>query len=371
MISFEEYSLFSGESLFSSYAEAYTTNDLWLEIVAYTNSTAALVIHEPEGETNHVHDLFYAKNLNPPVDWRYVMRTTRTNVLVPELCDEMGFFKLAVTNGNLTVSTNITALEMAKMLVPPWVSVTNAVYTGALVARGWFTNGNGCGLPIETGVILSTGYITNAIGPNNDSGVYTENNGSNLDQPSDFDLDQLVGTLAKSDASVLEFDVVSTNSFCMKFHYVFASEEYPNYIADYNDPMAIFVTTNLSGTNWIIDPTNNIAFVPLNTNLVSVSSINGGYTNASNHATIPASNPQFYVDNHDPSFQSLPQYSLNYPAFKIQYDGMTLKLTASIHIDASVTNHIKMAIEDYLDKNWDSAVFLEKWKQESCATCEQ
>ena len=360
-MSMEEFSALEGESLFSSYAVAYTTNDLWLEIVAYTNSTAALVIHEPEGETNHVHDLFYAKNLNPPVDWRYVMRTTRTNVLVPELCDEMGFFKLAVTNGNLTVSTNITALEMAKMLVPPWVSVTNAVYTGALVARGCFTNGNGCGLPIETGVILSSGNIAIAVGTNSIQSAGT----NNLADPDD-DLDELLGNNDTFNAAVLEFDIVSTNSFCLKFHYVYASEEYPNYISDYNDPMAIFVTTNWSGTNWIIDRTNNIALVPGTTNAVSVSSINGGCT----YQPIVESNPQFYVDNADPTYSSLPEYSLNTPAFNVQYDGMTILLTGRVWINANVTNHIKIAIEDFNDPVYDSSIFIRKWAVDSCAECE-
>jgi len=32
--------------------QAATTNDLWLEITAFTNDTAALVIHPPWNDTN-------------------------------------------------------------------------------------------------------------------------------------------------------------------------------------------------------------------------------------------------------------------------------------------------------------------------------
>ena len=130
--------------------------------------------------------------------------------------------------------------------------------------------------------------------------------------------------------------------------------------------MAIFVTTNWSGTNWIIVPTNNIALVPGTTNAVSVSTIDGGCESP----PIVESNPQFYVDNHDKTFSSLPEYSLIAPAFNVQYDGMTLKLSAQVHITASVTNHIKIGVEDYKDSNWDTAIFLKKWEQESCSDCD-
>ena len=55
------------------------------------------------------------------------------------------------------------------------------------------------------------------------------------------------------------------------------------------------------------------------------------------------------------------------PAFNIQYDGMTVLLTAQAPISANVTNHVKIAIADYGGTNpnpdyfWDSAVFLKSW----------
>jgi len=180
-------------------AYKYSTNDLWLEIITFTNHTAALVIHPPWNETNMVHDLFYTTNLTAPINWRFVMRATTTNVLVPDLCDQQGFFRLGRTNGDLTVTTNVTPLQMAQMLVPPWVTVANASYTGADVARGTFSGGHGCGLPIETGVILSSGEIGLAVGTNNSS-FATGANG----EPSDPDLGALVGGGPAFEAAVLE-----------------------------------------------------------------------------------------------------------------------------------------------------------------------
>ena len=165
------------------------------------------------------------------------MRCTSTNVVASGLCEPQGFFALTQTNGALTVSTNSTAQQLAQLLVPPWVTVTNATYTGAIVARGTFAGGNGCGLPIDTGVILSSGQFTNAIGPNDDSGLTAAGSPidavdwtgpSDLWQPGDADLSSLVGGGSTYDAAVLEFDIISTNSFTLQFQYIFASEKYRN-----------------------------------------------------------------------------------------------------------------------------------------------
>jgi hypothetical protein len=240
------------------------------------------------------------------------------------------------------------------------------------VAWGTFAGGHGRGLPIETGVILSTGYITNAIGPNSDDGSWAAGHGSTLGTDPDADLSHLVGEGPTLDAAVLEFDLVSSNSFVLQFQYVFASEEYPEWLGGkdgYNDPMAIFVSTNRVGTNWTIDATNNIALVPGTYQHVSVNTINGGGTNANTHDYVPPSNPQFYVDNGDP------QYSTNAAAFNIQYDGMTVLLTGKIFVSANVTNHIKIGIADYAgasgdDRIYDSAVFIKTWTAVSCCQCQ-
>jgi hypothetical protein len=173
-----------------------------------------LIIHTPWNDTNLTHDLLYTTDLGSPINWCFLMRCISTNVIVPELCDAQGFFRLSQTNGNLTVTTNATPQQLAQLLVPPWVIVTNATYTGADVARGTFAGGNGCGLPIDSGVILASGPITNAIGPNNDDGSIACGNGSSdLSQPGDINLSNLVGGGNTHDAAVLEFDIIATNTF--------------------------------------------------------------------------------------------------------------------------------------------------------------
>jgi hypothetical protein len=334
-------------------APAYTSDDLWLEIKPFTKRTAALVIHPPWNDTNISHDLFCTTNLSPPIDWHFTMRCVYTNAVVPGLCDDRGFFRLGpATNGSLTVTTNVTADEMAQMLVPSWVMVSNATYTGALDARGIFAGGNGCGLLIESGVLLSSGTITNAIGPNDDDGLQAYTNGSSIMQADgDADLNDLTGRGPTKDAAVLEFDMVSLSN-SIAFDYVLASEEYAQWISTYNDPMAIFVTSNHIGTNWLCDTNANIALVPGTELSVTVSHINGG-----SYLNLPA-NPQYYVDNHDPVGASAPPWATLGPAFNVQFNGMTVLLTARKEISPGVVYHVKIGIEDYQDDQYDSAVFI-------------
>jgi hypothetical protein len=130
--------------------------------------------------------------------------------------------------------------------------------------------------------------------------------------------------------------------------------------------MAIFVSTNFDGTNWVNSITNDFALVPGTTNVpVSVNTINGGCfsdANAGNYD--PPVNSQYYVDNGDPNipYDVSATNAAPVPEFNIQYDGMTVLLTAQAYIMAGVTNHVKIGIADYAgstsDDIYDSAVFI-------------
>ena len=53
-------------------AQVLTTNNLWLQVKGFTNSTVSLVIHRPWNDTNLTHDLFYASNMDTPAPWQFV-----------------------------------------------------------------------------------------------------------------------------------------------------------------------------------------------------------------------------------------------------------------------------------------------------------
>jgi hypothetical protein len=82
---------------------AFTTNDLWLQIIGTTNTgasmTAYLIIHPPWNVTNGVYDLFATTNLAPSA-WQWVLRTVpgQTNLTVTGLSSPMEFFILGLTN---------------------------------------------------------------------------------------------------------------------------------------------------------------------------------------------------------------------------------------------------------------------------------
>ena len=81
-------------------AHIYTTNDLWLQIIACTNHTASLVIHPPWNVTNGVYDLHYCTNLDAPIAWQWLLRTEpgQTNLVVANATDAQGFYRLGPPN---------------------------------------------------------------------------------------------------------------------------------------------------------------------------------------------------------------------------------------------------------------------------------
>lgn len=230
----------------------------------------------------------------------------------------LGIFLLAplMAYGQLVV-TQRTATEMAQTIVGPGVTVSNVTFQGAPAQGGTFTGGNSAGLGMESGVILSTGLIFDAVGPN-DSG----STGTDVGGAGDADLDAIVAPETTQDAAVLAFDFVPTGT-SVSFRYVFASEEYEEFVgSSFNDVFAFF----LDGTN--------IALIPGTSQPVAINTVN------------PSSNSGFYRDN-DP------------PTFNIEFDGFTTVLTATANVTPGQTYHLKLAVGDTADGIYDSAVFIE------------
>ena len=225
-----------------------------------------------------------------------------------------------VTTTNLT---SVTPLQLAQMLAGPGVTVSNVTFVGANVAGGSFTGGLPDGLGIANGVILSSGNIANAAGPNTNDGITTDNNA-----PGDASLNTIVGAGHTTfDAAVLEFDFVPTAS-PVTFRYVFASEEYNEFVGQFNDVFAFFI----NGVN--------VALIPATSTPVAINTVN------------LTTNPAFYRNN-DPSDLGMPT------PFGTQFDGFTTVLTATATLTPNVSHHIKLVIADTDDELLDSAVFIE------------
>ncbi len=223
----------------------------------------------------------------------------------------------------VTVTPNI----MAEKIIGTGVTYTNVSYTGANLASGVFIGGNSAGIAVDTGIILSCGLATNAIGPNQ-----VPNISQNNSLPGDVDLDALIPQ-STYDASVLEFDFIPTDPN-LEIRFVFGSEEYNEFIGSFNDVFAFF----LDGTN--------IALVPGTSIPVSVDDVNNGWAPAGAMGTGPCTNCSYYVDN---------ATGLN----NTEMDGYTTMIIGSASVTPGQTHHIKLAIADAGDHVLDSWVFIE------------
>ncbi|MCB9285011.1 MAG: choice-of-anchor L domain-containing protein [Lewinellaceae bacterium] len=230
--------------------------------------------------------------------------------------------------------------------------ISNVTYKGAALAEGSFSGGdNSVGIP--NGVILSSGPVTAAIGPNNQTGA-----GGAVGGGSDIDLVAAMGQGSGGvikDACKLEFDFVPTVSQ-ITFRYVFASEEYCDYVnSTFNDVFGFFISgPGISGP--YSNNAMNIAVLPgagVGGTPVSINNVNH-ITNSNYYVgNIPAGDPQLS----NPNCQGHP--IAGPPAtLACQYDGFTKVLTAVANVIPCETYHIKLAVGDATDDAFDSAVFL-------------
>ncbi|MDD1458280.1 choice-of-anchor L domain-containing protein, partial [Dolichospermum sp. ST_sed7] len=225
--------------------------------------------------------------------------------------------------------SNLTgAKQLVDTLVASGITTSNITFKGVNGAVGTFTGGIGAGIGIESGIVLSTGQISFAANTNT-----IDSAGQNNEKLGDTDLSKIVGSLGTYDAAVLEFDFIPTSSE-VSFSYVFASEEYPEWVGTrFNDVFAFY----LNG--------QNIALVPGTTTPVAINTINGG----NSRTATPATNSSFFVPNY-----------FGNATKDIQFDGFTTVLSATATgLVPGVASRIKLAIADTADGELDSAVFVQ------------
>lgn len=218
--------------------------------------------------------------------------TTLQKILASAL---LAGFATSASAINITTTNNGNTLASA--IAGSGITVSNISYSGASAsASGMFTGGGNIGF--DKGILLTTGTVDCAKGPNNSS------------------------SCSGSGASTsLKFDFTSDNGNVF-FRYVFASEEYNEYVGDsFNDLFELRV----NGVN--------IATLPGNGGIVSINNVNNGI------------NAAFFRDN-------------NSGAYATGYDGLTTVLTAQIS-GLTGTNSFEFFITDIGDSSLDSGVFIE------------
>ncbi|MFH2143762.1 MAG: choice-of-anchor L domain-containing protein [Bacteroidota bacterium] len=239
------------------------------------------------------------------------------------------FFSLIIFSiighGQLTVTGGYTATQLAEILAGSNIVVSNATLVGDALSRGSF-NGVNTNLGVSSGVILCTGIINDALGPNN-----LTNSSTDLGEPGTAQMTALAG-VNTHDAITLQFDF-EVQSDMIQFSYVFASEEYPEYAppnnSSYNDVFAFFI----SGPG--ITGEENIALVPGSTDPVTINNINA------------ITNNQLYIDNTGGA--------------SVQFDAFTTVMVAKKEgLIPCQTYTLKLVIADAGDAQWNSAVFLQE-----------
>ena len=222
--------------------------------------------------------------------------------------------------------------------------------------------GTTTGLTIAGGVVLGSGRVLDAVGPNVSDSTTTFFGTAGDQFLTDL---QNVGTF---DACVLEFDFDCPFSGDAAFNYQFTSEEYNEF-------------TNSTFTNvfgWQLNGTN-IALLPDGVTPVAINTVNGGNPGecsnfldddgdgpidaADSDCTAATDNIVGELNSNSSLYQnndcSDPDGGAACP-LDIEADGLTVTLTASGAVLAGPNNTIRLAIGDAGDAILDSWAFLEE-----------
>lgn len=242
-------------------------------------------------------------------------------------------------NAQVQVDPNKTAQQLAQKLAGQGIIISNASLQCHNNANGFFQI-NTSVLPIDSGVVLSTGNVTAIAGAENGA---TSSNNNTAGDPA---LQSLSGASITYDACILEFDMVPQGSQ-VAFDYVFASEEYINSVCGpFNDAFAFFI----SGPG--ITGNLNMAKVPNTTIPVTVNSVNNGIPGSQ------ANGSSLKCVNMGPGAPFTQYYVDNIGGNDIAYRGLTHVFTAAADVIPCQTYHLKLTIADAQNKLYDSGVFI-------------
>ena len=247
----------------------------------------------------------------------------------------------------ITVDNTVTPIDAMQTLLGDNVTISNLNYVGNATQIGVFDCID-CGLDFNNGIIISTGDVATAVGPNDQGGAGT----SFVNGPlSNSDLDFISPTPDNYfDIAILEFDFVALGD-SVWFEYIWASEEYHFYTVE-DGPFDVFGLL-ISGPDIngaYSDNAENIALVPTTGEGVSNVTINNGQQN-----TGPCYNCEYLVSNGEGQIGE-PQTT---DVTVVQYDAYTTGLVASQgNLTCGETYHLKLIIADVQDGIFDSAIIL-------------
>ena len=223
------------------------------------------------------------------------------------------------------------------------VRIENIQSIGDLRSIGSFKNAKKS-IGISEGIVFSTGDLADIPGPNATTGTTGGQYGGQSDAPY---LTQVVRGVPFFDVVGIEFDFTPTSDF-VSFSYVFASEEYCEYVgSEFNDAFGFFVSgPGIEGNGF--NQSINVAKIQQKDDAVTINNVNH------------LKNSQFFVNNLtriDASSCGIDFGPRDLEGF--EFDGYTTKLQAFFSVIPCETYHIRLVVGDVSDQILDSAVFLE------------
>ncbi|MBK7937236.1 MAG: choice-of-anchor L domain-containing protein [Lewinellaceae bacterium] len=280
--------------------------------------------------------------LNYPCSWDAANPPRHYVSVICETCKKKDLHEYLKALAVLDVTPGGSADQLVRevMIGGDCFDITGVTYTGQPGQIGTFANGQ-TNIGFASGMIMATGDCSVAVGPNGSDNASAGYGNST----SDGDLSQLSGSGSLFDLANIEFDFTPTQT-PLTFDYVFASEEYCEYVgSQFNDAFGFFISG--PGISGPFGGAANIASLGPGT-YVAINNIN--------HIT----NSGLYVNNQPASSGNLcgQAPSSGVATNEVQFDGFTKKLTAVANVIPCQTYHIKLKICDVGDGIFDSGVFM-------------
>lgn len=261
----------------------------------------------------------------------------------------IGFSQISVTSAN---GQNVKTLLETHFL-GGGIEISNVKFNNQATinsnAIGYFTNPNTTNpnVGLASGIVMVTGEINDAAAGNSgslqSSGAQPPYAGNDRSVPLRNTLDaQGDANRSMNDVAVLQFDFVSSGEY-VKFDYVFASEEYPDFVhEDFNDIFGFFISGPYDENGNPVDEGipyqyRNIAIVPGTGDPVSVNTVH-------DQRGCHDENSVYYIANTNNN---------------CKMDGYTVVLsTEEVYVVPCYKYKLELAICDVGDAAYNSCVFL-------------
>ena len=334
-------------------------DDVWFEFTAVSENHAISLYNITGDTTNLYHVLYQGDDCNNLTE---VYCSDANESVAPGLTIGETYSIRVYSNGDTELQNS--TFDICIFTVPPAIITDTEIYTitelvtdvlidsecsqafnvtystgsdfGSTNGIGYF-DANGSSWPFESGLIMTSGDVANAVGP--ETGVLVD---GSYDWPGDADLESVIPGLNIGDtnnASILEFDFVPVTDY-MSFEFIFAAEEYGTFQCTFTDAFA-FLLTDSQGV------TTNLAIVPGTNDPISVLTVRDEQYNTGCESV----NPEFFSNYYGPG--GLP--ALTSPT---NFLGHTIPMIAEANVIPNEIYHIKLVVADDGDTVYDSAVFI-------------